>query len=105
MVLLTIIANCIVLALEEHLPYEDKTTLARSLVGIRDILEISNRTRCPSLGENGNLFYWNLLFRSSFKNYCIRICITSSFVPSKSLECNGFCCRRHWVCERTFIAN
>ncbi|UJR21745.1 hypothetical protein I4U23_024820 [Adineta vaga] len=31
MVLLTIIANCIVLALEEHLPNEDKTTLARSL--------------------------------------------------------------------------
>ncbi|CAF3010742.1 unnamed protein product [Rotaria socialis] len=31
MVLLTIIANCIVLALEEHLPHEDKTTLARSL--------------------------------------------------------------------------
>jgi hypothetical protein len=34
MVLLTIIANCIVLALEEHLPNEDKTTLARSLVSI-----------------------------------------------------------------------
>lgn len=34
MVLLTIIANCIVLALEEHLPREDKTTLARSLVRI-----------------------------------------------------------------------
>jgi hypothetical protein len=34
MVLLTIIANCIVLALEEHLPNEDKTTLARSLVCI-----------------------------------------------------------------------
>lgn len=32
MVLLTIIANCIVLALEEHLPNEDKTNLARSLV-------------------------------------------------------------------------
>lgn len=35
MVLLTIIANCIVLALEEHLPNEDKTTLARSLVRSR----------------------------------------------------------------------
>ncbi|CAF3063576.1 unnamed protein product, partial [Rotaria sp. Silwood2] len=31
MVLLTIIANCIVLALEEHLPHEDKTKVARSL--------------------------------------------------------------------------
>ena len=34
MVLLTIIANCIVLALEEHLPEGDKTPLARRLVGI-----------------------------------------------------------------------
>jgi hypothetical protein len=38
MVLLTIIANCIVLALEEHLPREDKTTLARSLVRINKSL-------------------------------------------------------------------
>lgn len=36
MVLLTIIANCIVLALEEHLPNDDKTTLARSLVRIEN---------------------------------------------------------------------
>ena len=32
MVLLTIIANCIVLALEEHLPHQDKTPLALQLV-------------------------------------------------------------------------
>ena len=32
MVLLTIIANCIVLALEEHLPNHDKTPLSTSLV-------------------------------------------------------------------------
>lgn len=31
-VLLTIIANCIVLALEEHLPGGDKTPLAQKLV-------------------------------------------------------------------------
>ncbi|CAL4058844.1 unnamed protein product, partial [Meganyctiphanes norvegica] len=30
-VLLTIIANCVVLALEEHLPFSDKTTLAQEL--------------------------------------------------------------------------
>ena len=35
MVLLTIIANCVVLALEEHLPNDDKTPLAISLVNIR----------------------------------------------------------------------
>ena len=33
MVLLTIIANCIVLALEEHLPEGDKTPMAVKLVG------------------------------------------------------------------------
>lgn len=31
-VLLTIIANCVVLALEEHLPRGDKTVLAKTLV-------------------------------------------------------------------------
>ena len=45
MVLLTIIANCIVLALEEHLPNEDKTTLARSLV----ILSFSNQVQQTNL--------------------------------------------------------
>jgi hypothetical protein len=34
MVLLTIIANCVVLALEEHLPNNDKTPLAISLVSL-----------------------------------------------------------------------
>ena len=33
-VLLTIIANCVVLALEEHLPGGDKTPLAQRLVRI-----------------------------------------------------------------------
>lgn len=33
-VLLTIIANCVVLALEEHLPQGDKTILAQKLVSI-----------------------------------------------------------------------
>lgn len=33
-VLLTIIANCVVLALEEHLPKGDKTALAKKLVSI-----------------------------------------------------------------------
>jgi len=32
MVLMTIIANCIVLALEEHLPENDKTLLTQQLV-------------------------------------------------------------------------
>lgn len=35
-VLLTIIANCVVLALEEHLPESDKTVLAQKLVSISE---------------------------------------------------------------------
>jgi len=37
MVLMTIIANCIVLALEEHLPHGDKTPLAEKLVSAQNI--------------------------------------------------------------------
>ncbi len=33
-VLLTIIANCVVLALEEHLPRNDRTELSQTLVSI-----------------------------------------------------------------------
>lgn len=33
MILATIIANCVVLALEQHLPGEDKTPMAKRLVG------------------------------------------------------------------------
>lgn len=33
MILATIIANCIVLALEQHLPEDDKTPMSRRLVG------------------------------------------------------------------------
>lgn len=36
-VLLTIIANCVVLALEEHLPNGDKTVLAQNLVSSNNI--------------------------------------------------------------------
>lgn len=39
-VLLTIIANCVVLALEEHLPESDKTVLAQKLVSIDNQLEL-----------------------------------------------------------------
>ena len=39
MILATIIANCIVLALEQHLPEDDKTPMSRRLVS----------TLCPSL--------------------------------------------------------
>ena len=37
MVLLTIIANCVVLGLDEHLPDDDKTPLAVQLVSIASV--------------------------------------------------------------------
>lgn len=37
MILATIIANCIVLALEQHLPGEDKTPMSKRLVSITNI--------------------------------------------------------------------
>ena len=60
MVLLTIIANCIVLALEEHLPESDKTPLALQLVSTFQLLppqspalqlvsEYTNSTSVPRL--------------------------------------------------------
>lgn len=49
-VLLTIIANCVVLALEEHLPRGDKTVLAKTLVILliytAIIIIIENCYRC-----------------------------------------------------------
>jgi hypothetical protein len=100
MVLLTIIANCIVLALEEHLPNDDKTTLARSLVILsitRNNAENLSLILLFILGKNRNLFYWDFLFRSSFENYRIRLCSTRRILSTKSLECDGFCCCCDWV--------
>jgi len=36
MILATIIANCIVLSLEQHLPGEDKTPMSKRLVSIKN---------------------------------------------------------------------
>lgn len=38
MILATIIANCVVLALEQHLPNGDKTPMAKSLVSTHLLL-------------------------------------------------------------------
>ena len=49
MVLLTIIANCIVLALEEHLPNNDKTPLAQSLVSINYTFKFKTKVRMKKI--------------------------------------------------------
>ena len=65
MVLLTIIANCIVLALEEHLPNNDKTPLSISLVILlmqNPVFFILNKNF--SLGSNRTIFFSYILYRS-----------------------------------------
>jgi len=51
MVLLTIIANCIVLALEEHLPENDKTPLAIELVRSHCYCVIKQETQLSLTGR------------------------------------------------------
>lgn len=46
MILATITANCVVLALEQHLPGEDKTPMAKRLVRKEICLHIFNRQLC-----------------------------------------------------------
>lgn len=52
-VLLTIIANCVVLALEEHLPRGDKTVLAKTLVN--HPIVIRQFSPCTSVSRIMNL--------------------------------------------------
>lgn len=46
MILATITANCVVLALEQHLPGEDKTPMAKRLVRKEICWHIFNRQLC-----------------------------------------------------------
>lgn len=50
MILATITANCVVLALEQHLPGEDKTPMAKRLVRTRSLFT-SVTDRGGSVGE------------------------------------------------------
>lgn len=71
MVLLTIIANCVVLALEEHLPNHDKTPLAISLVisvNSARIIEFNNKKIILYLGSDRKIFFMHFLRRSNPQN-------------------------------------
>ena len=63
MVLLTIIANCIVLALEEHLPNHDKTPLAISLVNNKHKL---NQLNIFAFIKQAQLIYLRNLLKNIF---------------------------------------
>lgn len=53
MILATIIANCIVLALEQHLPEDDKTPMSRRLVST-PCLSLSTLRWGGLVGEQGH---------------------------------------------------
>lgn len=57
MILATIIANCIVLSLEQHLPGEDKTPMSKRLVSIKNI----NISIFETLAATYTTFYLNYL--------------------------------------------
>jgi len=73
MVLMTIIANCIVLALEEHLPEGDKTPLAVQLVTSHFI------NICLNIYIKYNLYLNRISGTCPVKMYCIFVsCIFMS---------------------------
>ncbi|KAG8313222.1 hypothetical protein J6590_006781 [Homalodisca vitripennis] len=62
-VLLTIIANCVVLALEEHLPHNDKTPLAKRLVN-----DHIRRVECGRRPKDVEIIPCIEAFETGFKN-------------------------------------
>lgn len=99
-VLLTIIANCIVLALEEHLPNGDRTILAQKLVRPFFLLMSTGTDRfCCRLfaGADWTLLFRNFLCWSVIENISLRVCSSSSFLSSQYLEHDGFRCSGHRV--------
>lgn len=54
MILATITANCVVLALEQHLPGEDKTPMAKRLVRTKFVFTSSTHRRGCEQGHKAN---------------------------------------------------
>lgn len=78
-VLLTIIANCVVLALEEHLPHGDKTLLAQKLVRVSTFITLNFfylNKNIFILGKNRSLLFRNFLRGSIVKDSSLRLCFT-----------------------------
>lgn len=88
-VLLTIIANCVVLALEEHLPSADKTSLAQKLVSLNcPYGKFWLKTSFP--GKNWSLLLGHILCGGFLEDSSLRLCSASGFVLEKHLEHHGF---------------
>ena len=95
MVLLTIIANCVVLSLEEHLPKSDKTPRVEQLVSMTRTLGIHSKHQALSRGVTCNLDY-RKIGRTSVKSSWKHWLSTSNYrclhtgVPTRAW-CLPFC--------------
>lgn len=100
-VLATIIANCVVLALEEHLPMHDKTLLARKLV-TADFTSLTLRgyLLSPFTGSDRGLFFRHLLRRGFPQDSSVRFRFAQRIVPQEHLEHYGFFCCTHRVRDK-----
>lgn len=101
-ILLTIIANCVVLALEEHLPNGDKTVLALELVNmsIHMRIQFEQWVKCESaivLGKNWGIFPVYILCGSIVEDPCLRLCDAQKLISQEYLEYDGFLRRCNWV--------
>lgn len=104
MILTTIIANCIVLALEQHLPGEDKTPMSKRLVRPFFLLcFVLIKTQTDSLtasrfaGEDGALFHRHVLLWGWNKDHCFGFCVPQRLLSQERLECHGLHCGPQWV--------
>ena len=73
MILATIIANCIVLALEQHLPGEDKTPMAKRLVRTTRLLKYERHSILYNRITYGN---WLVVSSMNILILCLSITIT-----------------------------
>ena len=102
-VLLTIIANCVVLALEEHLPEKDRTPLSLKLVCFGKKIQFFQQIQfflflpSSSIGNIGALFFRNFLRRSNTEDIGIRPISSQRIISSKCMEHIGFHSRPHRV--------
>lgn len=108
-VLLTIIANCVVLALEEHLPEKDRTPLSLKLVSMateRDLQFQTSPFSPPTLptGNIGALFFRNLLRGSNPQDFGPWLYPPQGLLSAQCVEHTGLHRRADRVRNRICLA-
>lgn len=86
--------NCVVLAMEQHLPKNDKKPLSEMLVSSFFPAYFS---KLQISGTYGAIFYGYFLPRMCFKNNSIRFCSSQGKLSTIRMEYHGFYCRRFRV--------